>query len=60
MKPIHPQLEDRSASHQTYATTIHPLHEDEAHQEQMRRLHNARARRRAAQQHRTIQVQRVH
>ena len=52
MKPVYPQGEDRSEAPFTPATTSHPLHEDLLLQEQMRRLHNTRARQRAARHHR--------
>ncbi len=52
MKPIYRPHADHSADHQSPVVSIHPLYEDEAHQERMRRLHNARAIRRAAQHHR--------
>ena len=48
MKPIYQRLEDHSAAHQSPAMTVQLLRQDEAHQEQMRRLHNERARQRAA------------
>jgi hypothetical protein len=44
--------DDSSAAQQSTAAVAHPLHEDETHQEQMRRLHNARARQRAARHQR--------
>ena len=52
MKSIHRPHADHSVDHQSPVMAAHPLHEDEANQEQMRRLHNARAIRRAAQHHR--------
>lgn len=51
MKPIYPQREDRLSVPQPTAITIRPPHEDEILQEQMRRLHNARARQRSARRH---------
>lgn len=52
MKPVYPQGDDRAEAPLPSATAIHPLHEDLLHQEQMRRLHNTRARQRAARHHR--------
>jgi hypothetical protein len=51
MKPIYPQREDRLSVPQPTAISVRPPHEDEILQEQMRRLHNARARQRAARRH---------
>lgn len=52
MKPVYPQGEDRVDAPLAVATTILPMHEDLVLQEQMRRLHNTRARQRAARHHR--------
>ena len=52
MKPVYPQGEDRLETPLPLATTNHPVHEDLIMQEQMRRLHNSRARQRAARHHR--------
>ncbi|MCJ2088103.1 hypothetical protein MKK88_19255 [Methylobacterium sp. E-005] len=52
MKSVHPQGEDRPDVSFPPVTAIHPLHEDLLLQEQMRRLHNSRARQRAARHHR--------
>ena len=40
------------AAFQSPVIAAQPRQQDETHQEQMRRLHNARARQRAARQHR--------
>ncbi len=48
MKPMYQPREDHSASHLSPAMTVQPLRQAEDHQEQMRRLHNERARQRAA------------
>jgi hypothetical protein len=53
MKPIYPQREDHMSVPQPTAISVCPVHEDEILQEQMRRLHNARARQRAARRHLT-------
>lgn len=52
MKTVYPLYEDRLDSRPSFTTTLQPPHEDEVLQEQMRRLHNARARQRAARHHR--------
>lgn len=52
MKPVYPQSEDRSEAPVPLATALHPIHADLILQEQMRRLHNTRARQRAARHHR--------
>lgn len=52
MKPVYPQGEDRTDAPLSTATTIRPMPEDLVLQEQMRRLHNTRARQRAARHHR--------
>lgn len=52
MKPVYPQGEDRADAPLAAAATILPMHEDLVLQEQMRRLHNTRARQRAARHHR--------
>ena len=51
MKPIYPQREDHLTVPRPTAITMSPPHEDEILQEQMRRLHNARARQRSARRH---------
>jgi hypothetical protein len=48
MKPVYPQAEGRLDAPIPQSTPVHALHADELLQEQMRRLHNARARQRAA------------
>lgn len=48
MKPVYPQTEDRLDAPISPSAPVHALHADERLQEQMRRLHNARARQRAA------------
>lgn len=53
MKPIYPQREDLLKAPHPTAITVLPQHEDEILQEQMRRLHNARARQRTARRHLT-------
>lgn len=52
MNSVHPQGDDRSEAPLPSATPLHPLHDDLRLQEQMRRLHNTRARQRAARHHR--------
>ncbi|SDM99500.1 hypothetical protein SAMN05216360_1058 [Methylobacterium phyllostachyos] len=52
MKPVYPQGDDRLEAPIPLATTSHPVQEDLLLQEQMRRLHNTRARQRAARHHR--------
>jgi hypothetical protein len=52
MKPVYPLRENRIETEQSPAMTIHAPHRDEVLQEQMRRLHNARASQRAARHHR--------
>jgi hypothetical protein len=52
MKPTHLQRESNSLLSTIPSMTIQPLQEAVAHQEQMRRLHNARASQRAARHHR--------
>ncbi len=52
MKSVYPQGEDRMEAPLPSATTIPSLNEDLVLQEQMRRLHNTRARQRAARHHR--------
>lgn len=52
MKPVYPVREDHLEARRSPTTTLHPPHKDEVLQEQMRRLHNARARNRAARHHR--------
>lgn len=56
MKTLYTQGEGKSSAHRLPAVTVQPLHEDEVHQEQMRRLHNARASQRAARHHRIIRA----
>lgn len=56
MKPIHQQREGHAAAHHSPAMLVRPSHEDEILQEQMRRLHNARASQRAARHHRAGQL----
>ena len=48
MKPVYPQDQDRLEAPILPAAARPSMHADELLQEQMRRLHNARARRRAA------------
>lgn len=52
MKPVYPQGDDRLEAPLPLGTASHPVHEDLILQEQMRRLHNTRARQRAARHHR--------
>jgi hypothetical protein len=52
MKPIYRQPADQFARHRPSVMTVHSSREDEVVQEQMRRLHNARASRRAVQHQR--------
>lgn len=56
MKQVNAQRETNSAASSLVAKPIHSQHEDEAHQEHMRRLHNARASQRAARHHRIAGV----
>ena len=56
MKPVNVHSEGNTAAPSHTAVTVRPLHEDEAHQERMRRLHNARASQRAARHHRVNRV----
>jgi len=55
MKPIHQQREGHASAHHSPVMPARPPHEDEILQEQMRRLHNARASQRAARHHRAGQ-----
>jgi hypothetical protein len=55
MKPIHQQREGHTSAHQSPAMTVRPPRDEEILQEQMRRLHNARASQRAARHHRAGQ-----
>ena len=48
MKPVYPQDQDHPEAPILPPAAISALHADELLQEQMRRLHNARARQRAA------------
>lgn len=50
MSLTYPQREDLPRTPQPAAITARPRYEDEILQEHMRRVHNARARRRAARQ----------
>ncbi len=52
MKPVYLQGDDRSEAPLRSVTAVHPVHEDLLLHEQMRRLHNTRARQRAARHHR--------
>jgi hypothetical protein len=52
VKALYTHREDNSAGQSLPATSVHLLRDDETHQEQMRRLHNARATQRAARHHR--------
>ncbi|MHB2208513.1 hypothetical protein [Methylobacterium sp. CM6257] len=52
MNSVYPLRDDRPEAQLSPAMTIHPQSPDEVLQEQMRRLHNARARQRAARHHR--------
>ena len=52
MKPIYPQRDSRAGDPPPGVITVHPPRESEILQEQMRRLHNARASQRAARHHR--------
>ena len=52
MITLYTHRKDSSVAYQPIAMTDHSLDEDKAHQEQMRRLHNARASQRAARQQR--------
>lgn len=51
MKSVHPLGDDRPEA-PISSTTLQPPPEDEVRQEQMRRLHNTRARQRAARHQR--------
>lgn len=51
MKPIYPQREDHLTVPKPTTITVPRPYEDEILQEQMRRLHNARARQRSARRH---------
>ena len=48
MKPVYPQDRDHPETPILPSAVLPVPHADELHQEQMRRLHNARARQRAA------------
>ena len=50
MTTLYTRRKDSSVADQVIAMTVHLLDEDEAHQDQMRRLRNARASQRAARQ----------
>ncbi|MGH1573372.1 hypothetical protein ACRAWG_25260 [Methylobacterium sp. P31] len=52
MNSVYPLRDDRLETQTSPAVTIHLPNPDEVLQEQMRRLHNARARQRAARHHR--------
>ena len=56
MKQVNAHRETNSAASSLIAKPVHSLREDEAHQEHMRRLHNARASQRAARHHRIAGV----
>ncbi|TXN76587.1 hypothetical protein FV228_00080 [Methylobacterium sp. WL18] len=56
MKPTQPRSESTTTLPVYPAITVGPLREDEAQQDQMRRLHNARASQRAARYHRINRV----
>lgn len=52
MKQVSSHRETSPAASSLVAKPIQSQHEDEAHQEHMRRLHNSRASQRAARHHR--------
>jgi len=52
MKPTQPPSESTATLSVSPTIAIGPLRKDEAQQDQMRRLHNARASQRAARYHR--------
>ena len=56
MKQLNGQRETVSGASSLIAKPVDSQHEDEAHQERMRRLHNARASQRAARYHRIARV----
>lgn len=56
MKPIYPQRVDNLTVPQPTTITVPRPQEDEILQEQMRRLHNARARQRSARRHLAAQT----
>ncbi len=56
MKPIYRQPADPVVEYRSPLMIVHPLQGDVTLQEQMRRLHNARAIRRAAQHQRRASV----
>jgi hypothetical protein len=56
MKQVNAQRGTASVASSLTAKPVHSLREDEAHQEHMRRLHNARASQRAARSHRVARA----